>query len=699
MFHKELRKIPFLRLLIPLLAGILLQDAVNVNLYLIIPGIILSFLLLLLNHILPVVKRSGRNILFGILVFIFIFLAGMGIIRQEKITNQPGIVRLGRVTQIPQEKDKTYKLILTGLREKESAEWHPVRGKILLYIEKSPRLENISPGDLLVFYCPMEQIKEPANPMEFNFRRYCYIHGIFWIGFLSDLNWLQLGDYDKFHINGCAERMRMELLSLMDSYDLHHQSLVSSLLLGYREDLDKQQKEAFAGSGAMHILAVSGLHVGIIYGMLMFLIKPFFAGRSGLSFLLPVPCIWLYALLTGMTPSVTRAALMLSIFAMSRYLNRKTSLLNIIFFSAFLMILFNPVIINRVSFQLSFMAVTGIAFIFPGLYAYLKISNRLINKILELLCMSVSAQLFTLPLSLFHFHQFPHYFLVTNLLVIPLAAMLLYSGFIFFLFSFSRTISLFLAHILNVLAGIMQKVINIISSLPFSKTNNIGLDIYDVILIYLFIFSIIGFLRNRSWRVLFAGLFILLIITGKGFYKKVVQTKQKNFMICSVEGATVMNFINGYQNVVITSDTDKPCRDRIIYHLSTYWMYTDLDKPEFIDLYHSRLAGPDHPQIIRLERQQENLVFIQFFNTKIGILSGQPDFKKQVRKPLELDLLIINSSRRVDLMELMNYITPGIIIIDRKVPQWEAMRLETACVHLGIPYHTIYNMGYFMMEY
>jgi len=698
MFSEEIRKIPFLRILFPLISGIIVQERENICIYMILPGIILSFSLVLLVYIIQNVRRSGRDKIFGILVFIFLFLAGMGLMRKENITNEPESIRLGRVMDIPEKKDKTCQLILTGLWEKRPAGWHPLRGRILLYIEKSSKAKDVSPGDLVAFYCPLEQIEEPANPMEFDFRRYCYIHGIFWRGFLKESTWQLLEGNDHFHIKGCAERIRMDLLSLIDDYNFQYPNLISSLLLGYREQLDKQQKEAFAGSGAMHILAVSGLHVGIIYGMLIFLLIPFSRKRSGLFHLLPVPFIWLYALLTGMTPSVSRAALMLSFYALSRYINRKTNLSNIIFVSALIMIFFDPKIIYSVSFQLSFMAVTGIAFVFPGMYAYLKTPNQLINKVTGLLCLSVSAQLFTIPLSLYYFHRFPHYFLITNLFVIPLAVLILYSGCMFLIFSFFKPVALFFAHILNLLSGLLQKVTNIISSLPFSESNNIGLSISDVVLLYLFIFSVIACIRYHSARLLLTGLFMLLIITVKGFCEKAVQAKQKNFMVCSVEGATVLNLIDGFQNIVITSDTSQSCRERIFYHLNTYWINSGLNEAEFYDLCQSRPDQHDQFCIIRPEKLKNKLVLIQFFKMKIGILSGQPEFNRNVRKKLQLDLLIINASRNIDLLELMDYVEPEIIIIDQNVTEWETKKLETICVELNIPYHTVYDMGYFMMN-
>lgn len=691
-------KIPFLRILIPLLTGILIQEKVKADLYVILPGMILFFLMLVFHHNLGKGININRNIIFGLLVFGVLFLAGMGLLQKNMITAEPEMVRVGRVAIIPQEKEKTYKIILDRIWEKGQTDWHPVSGRILLYIEKSIRMESVKPGDLLVFKCPLEQIDSPPNPMEFDFRRYCSVHGISWRGYLNDQKWKQLEGRKKINLFFVAERIRMKLLGYIDDHDLHHKELVASLLLGYREDLNEQQKHEFTQSGAMHILAVSGLHVGIIYGILVFFIKPFFRKRPGLSLFITVPCIWSYALLTGLTPSVSRASLMLSLYIMSRIIKRKSSLINILFFSAFLMILFNPLIIFRVSFQLSFMAVAGIGIVFYELYARLKTSNWLINKIMGLMCLSFSAQLFTFPLSLYYFHQFPLYFLITNICVIPLAALILYSGWMFFLFSFFQPLSLFFAGILDTLVGTLQRLTSMISSFPYSTTNGIGVDTFDVIIIYVALIALIGFILKRSVILFFIALSMITIIAGKNCFEKINRHDQKKFLICSVEGATVLNFINGYENIVMTNDTGRINREKIRYHINSYWISTGVNEPEFIDLnnYSSDLIS--HPSIIRPVRGNKNLIFIQFFGAKIGVLSSQPEFNGYYQRPLKLDLLIINASRTVDLVELLQYIKPGMIIIDRQVPHWLLVRLESECVKLHIPYHTIYSMGYYMME-
>ena len=401
MFNSELIKIPFLRILLPLLAGILVQDKVKAELYIILPGILMFYILILFQHNLVRGIQRKNSIIFGLLVFGVLFLSGMGLRPVNITTSEPEKTRLGRVALIPLEKEKTYKILLDRLWEQEQTGWSCIKGRVLLYIEKSIRMDSLMPGDLIVFNCRLDQLPSPANPMEFDYRRYCSIHGIFWRAYLNDKKWKKLEDRSKIQINYCAERIRMMLLKLIDKYDFHHRDLVASLLLGYRENLSKQQKIEFMHSGAMHILAVSGLHVGIIYSILIFLIKPFFRNKPGISISIVVACIWFYAMLTGLTPSVTRASLMLSLYMVSRIIKRKSSLINILLLSAFLMILFNPVIVYRVSFQLSFMAVAGISIIYQELYAFLRTNNRLVNKLLELTCLSFAAQLFTFPLSLY----------------------------------------------------------------------------------------------------------------------------------------------------------------------------------------------------------------------------------------------------------------------------------------------------------
>ncbi len=698
MLYPEIIKIPFLRILIPLLTGIVIQEKVKVEIYYILPGLTLFFFLLLLYHYLGRDVNIFRNRLFGLLVFVVICLAGMGLLQEQTITAGPEKIRLGSVALIPQEKEKTYKLVLDRVWERGETGWHPVRGRILLYIAKSMQVESVKPGDLLVFYCPLDEIDLPANPMEFNFRRYCTIHGIFWRGYLDDKKWKQLNSKGKNHFFFSAERIRMKLLGLLDNHDIHHKDLVASLLLGYRENLDEQQRFEFTQSGAMHILAVSGLHVGIIYGLLVFILKPFFCRRPGLSFFITVPCIWFYAVLTGLAPSVSRASLMLSLYIMSHIIKRKSGLINIVFFSAFLMILFNPQVIYSVSFQLSFMAVTGIGIVFQELYAFLRTGNWLIDKILGLTCLSFSAQLFTFPLSVYYFHQFPHYFLVTNLFAIPLTALILYSGCMFFLFSFVPSLSGLFAGILDTLSGILQRLTGMISSLPYSATHGIGIDTYDVILIYIALISLIGFIRKRSAGIFFILLSVITIMTGKNCCEKIIQHNRKKFLICSVEGSTVLNFIDGYQNIVMTDDTGRINREKINDHINSCWIDAGVNEPEFIDLNGYASNMHDHSFIISPGRNHKNPIFIQFAGAKIGVLSEQPAFTGHLQIPLKLDLLIINASRPVDLDELIKYIRPGIIIIDHQVPQWLVSKLESECIRLHIPYHTIRTMGYYLVE-
>ncbi|KPK87218.1 MAG: hypothetical protein AMS27_03130 [Bacteroides sp. SM23_62_1] len=698
MIYFDFKKIPFLRILLPLLIGVLIQKKADVDLHIILPGMIMLFLFIVLYQ--KYWKRKGyrRESIFGIPVSMLLLLGGMALLKDNTIAGEPERIRLGTVALIPVEKGKTYKLILDRLWERRPSGWCPQDGRIILYIEKSIRLDHVEPGDRLVFNCPLKQIDLPANPMEFDYRRYCEIHGVYWIGYLDNKNWKQLKGNAKIQTVFIPERIRMKLLKFIDGYNLQNSELATSLLLGYRENLEEQQKLEFTASGAMHILAVSGLHVGIIYGILMFIFKPCFRKKPESSFFIITPCIWTYAFLTGLTPSVTRASLMLSLYMVSRIMKRKSSLIHIVFFSAFLMILINPHIVFRVSFQLSFMAITGISVLFQDLYAFLKTGNWLINKVIGLTCISFSAQLFTVPLSLYYFHQFPHYFLFTNLLVIPLAAMILYSGCMFFLFSFLPPVSSFFAVILDILTGALQSITKLISSLPYSSTANIGVDIFDIILLYIILISLIVFFHKKSAPAMFIALLITATIVGKFCYEKILQQKQNKVLICSIEGTTVLNFIDGDLNFVATDDTSWINRERINYHIKPYWIHSGLKEPVFISLSGYSTGPVDQSGTIRTWARQEDLIFIQFFNTRIGVLSHHPLFNGHNHRPLKLDLLLINSSGYVDLSEVILYIQPERIIIDRRVPYWLSAKLESQCDKLNIPYHTVLSAGCYLME-
>jgi len=248
---------------------------------------------------------------------------------------------------------------------------------------------------------------------------------------------------------------------------------ISALTLGYRGDLSKELKKQFSAAGAMHVLAVSGLHTGILMSVLLGLVtcfglcKPLYEEHTKrvLLGLIVSMALVAFAVLTGLTPSVVRSVAMCSIFLLAWMCHRTSQMLNVLFASAFFILLFHPLDLYSVSFQLSYAAVFAIALFAPGW-------NRILpkNYFLGILGMSLAAQIGTMPISLYYFGQISNYFLLTNCIVLPLAWLMMVLGLITLTLGWFTPLGQLLAWLLNGLTWCMNETVGWIESLPYATT-------------------------------------------------------------------------------------------------------------------------------------------------------------------------------------------------------------------------------------
>jgi len=696
--ENKFQKIPFLRLLLPLLAGILIQESIQADEITVLLLLTVFSLILLVILILNIPGKWRWNGVFGILVYGVLCLCGMELTEIPYPCTRPENFRLGCIMLIPEEKEKTFKIVLGKIKEKKPEGWCSVDGKVLVYVKKDSSISFLEPGDLMIFHSSLQVIEGPANPMEFDFSKYCQSFGIFWKTYLERGQWKKLNEKPDLFSFSAGEWIRMQMIRLIRKKNLRYESLINSLLLGYREGISDTQQKYFAASGAMHILAVSGMHVAIIYGALVFIGGIFFRKKSGYIQLLPLTVVWLYATITGMTPSVSRAAIMISLYVVSRFINRETGTVNIILVSGFFMILADPSVIHQVSFLLSYAAVTGIAVIFQGLYRRMKTGYWLPDQIISITCLSISAQLFTFPLSIFYFHQFPNYFLITNLFAVPLSGIILIAGLIFFVFSFSAPISTFFAVILDKLTWVLDSLTGIMGGLPFSSTANISIDVYGVIMIYLTILFLVLYFRTRRALNMHLALICTVLICGGTCWHKIRQSENKEIIVLSVPENTVINLVSGSVNLVVSADTSLNARSQISAHSVNYWCSHGLKEPEYILLQYNNAVKLEDKGLFLTGYDNADLILIQFCDARVGVLMNRFESGRSGEGPLNIDLLIIDSKYPVKIRELVTEIIPLVVVINRNVPSWVAEDIYNECIQSGVPCHNIYRSGYFKLE-
>lgn len=281
-------------------------------------------------------------------------------------------------------------------------------------------------------------------------------------------------------------------------------ALAKALILGEKSELPDELREAYASAGAMHVLAVSGLHVGIVYLILFYLLKPLreYPRRRWIFLLISMSGIWFYATLTGLSPSVSRAALMFSMFSIGQIMVRSANSWNVVFFTAFALLISDTRMLFSPGFQLSFSAVIGILMCYRPMRKWWLPRHRLVAYFYDIVLVSIAATLFTTPLAIYYFGQFPIYFLLTNLFVIPAAFILLSFGLVFLVAAHFEIWTIWVAGFYKTMLWALNQAIYFIHHLPGS-TVPVGAALHDVLLGYLLIVAMIGFLRHwheRAWR-------------------------------------------------------------------------------------------------------------------------------------------------------------------------------------------------------
>ncbi len=548
------QKIPFIRITSLFLIGILLSHFLKIELHLaaIFITILISMSILLWrNGNFTSIKAQN------FLISITIIFSGLFYPTVKPQNNHPNFNQkeyfLAEVCQKPAPKAKTYQTIL-----KIQNTIHPKPERVIAYISKARFDSTISIGDQLILLAKPQRIKNMGNPFEFDYQAMMQRKEIWFSVYLSTGTYLKTG-HKVFRISYLAERLRDKLISKLAATSLKNQELavVEALTLGYRSELDPETIDYFASTGAMHVLAVSGLHVGLIYFILGFLLSGIKRTKTG-QIIFPavmIICLWIYALITGFSPSVQRATVMFTFIILGSILRRPVNIFNTLTASALVLILIDPEVILEVGFQLSYLAVFGIVLVQPVFSGLVKIENRILRFLWTLFTVSVAAQLATFPLGLFYFNQFPNYFWLSNFFVIPGATIIIWLTFAFFIATPIPFFSALIAKLLNLTTGLMLEVLKMVSELPYAVNEGIFIKKPEVFIIYGILISILIFGFSKRKLGLFAAMFLIICVQASHLTTKYQLLNQKKvFAYNSPE--LLIHLINGRTNYLITNDSD-----------------------------------------------------------------------------------------------------------------------------------------------
>jgi competence protein ComEC len=394
----------------------------------------------------------------------------------------------------------------------ENEKWKDTGIKSLLYLE-GKKVTSLSQNDFILTITKFHPIANKNNPGEFNAINFWKTKGITHIGYLKEVDILEIKRFQDNWIDKQLAKLRNKLSQVLkNELNGSNLAIAQALILGDKSLLDQETRNSFGATGAMHVLAVSGLHIGIITQLLLYLFQfssKLITRRNAVF--ITVLLLWIYALLTGFSPSVVRAVFMFSVLILAQETGGNYAPINVLFFTAFILLLFNPYVIYDIGFQLSYLAMLGIYTLYKPIAAWYITKNKILNYLWQGSAIGFAAQAMTVPLTLYYFHQFPNYFALTNLGIMGISTVAMGFGMGIFILHYIPFIGKIASFILATSLWLMLRFLQWVEHLPGSVEYGFNVPLYLVPFLMLAIFLIIVTDRTSTKWKLSSGLFIGLL--------------------------------------------------------------------------------------------------------------------------------------------------------------------------------------------
>lgn len=686
---------PLVRLLPPFVLGIVAAMAFGGEKH-IFPTwlvILLPLIFLMLLSYVAFFNQYRRRFWFGIIASFALLISGWQITvnasaeAELKIGKEKGKILVGKLIATPKFLPKKVVAEVRVTYTQTTFGWESAQGNVLLSLPPNKKSLLLERGDLIAFTPRIKELKSNINPEQFDYAQYLRQRLIRGQGFLRSHDWvlLEKGETGIWH---WVKNIRDYGISkLNNTLEAEEAAVAGALIFGYKNNLNSDIQQVFSTAGAMHVLAVSGLHVGIVFLVCNFLLG--FIRRLGYNWLFTIITlliIWSYALVTGLSPSVMRAATMFSFVVVGQNLNRHTNIYNSIAASAFLLLLINPYLIAEVGFQLSYIAVIGIVWLQPKINAWYHSRWKLANKIWSLTAVSIAAQTATFPLSLLYFNLFPNYFLLSNLVVIPAAFVILISGLAFVGLAEIPLLGEWLGKLLQAEVWLLNSFVSFVESLPGSASSWVITSL-EACVIYIIVIQVVKWLSAPT-GVKFITLLVFFLVFCFSFTTRLQHINtQRELIVYHIPYESAFNFISQKDNLLISSLDPKNDAKIIEYHLKPHWRKIGLKGEKFLST--SALHG---------EYRQENLYakqnYFQFYTLRVAFVNQDMDFFPDILPP-KVDVLIVSGWPRIKAEKLLTLFRPKYVVTDGACSPYYEKSLQSAAQNKSLHLHAVREKGFF----
>lgn len=625
-------------------------------------------------------KSLGQKLHFGILTYsIFIFVGALTQSLHNKRFSETHYVNKFNseknyfICATLTEKLKSSEINQRYIAEVTSIDSAKTNGKILFNIKKDSLDQKLEIGSNLLYYGEIYAHRTPHNPNQFDYGKYLQNKSIYG-QIYADASDLKVNSRLDKTIWYYASAFRNRIIKNLEKSGFAKDELnvVVALILGQQQDISPEILKDYQLAGAVHILSVSGLHVGCIMIAIGYLLKPLPKTKFGelLKLFIIITFLWLFALIAGFSPAVTRSVVMFTFIAVGEYSNRKTNIMHTLVASMLFILMFQPSFIFDVGFQLSYCALFFIIWLKPIFDKIWTPENKIARDFWGILSVSFAAQIGAFPLSVYYFHQFPGLFFVTNLLVLPLLGVILALGVFVMLWAYITTVPYYLAKLLEHSIWFLNKIINWVASFESFIFQDISFNWQMLVTCYLIIFAFAVWIMNPDFKKLSLALLTLIVFQITYFGTEYLNERQEEFIVFNAKRSTIISERKGENIVLYASDSVTEATMNFAIKPYLVGNFASISKIESVP----------------------NLNY--FDRNKILILDSLGVFPDNANP----DILILTQSPKINLERIVAKSKPKMIVADASNFKTYAMRWKETCAKEKIPFHSTVEKGFYRLS-
>lgn len=682
-----------LKLLLPFIAGIFLRHFTTSSLLLIFGIIGSAVLLFAVFVVLPMHYKYALQWLKTLAInALFIGFGALTTYCYDGSTAGNNVVKLYQqqpiivTIQAPLvNKPKSYKALVSIDAVYTNNGWQQVSGNALLYLKKDSTALALKYGSQIVVTKALSPISNLGNPGGFNYQAYCNFQHIYYQAFIGNKQYQVLASSNVQPFRQWLFSIRDNVLATLRTYihTANELAVAEALLIGYRDDLDRDLVQSYSNTGVVHIIAISGLHLGMIYGMLNIFFS-WFKRYHATRIIKPITIIlvlWLFTLIAGAAPSILRSAIMFTCIVLGDAMGKRSNIYNTLALSAFVILVINPYSLWDVGFQLSYSAVLSIIIFYKYILQWLYFKNKLLKWFWALNAVTLSAQILTIPIIVYHFHQLPTLFFITNLVAVPVSGLILYAELLLLLTTWFAPLAKGIAWFTEHLLAWMNDFITRVDALPFSVWNGLQIQLPQVLLLYVSIIAAAVWLLKRTTKALLACLCFTCVFFGWRYWDVMGKHQQHKLIVYNVPQHTAIDVIDG-RDYKFVGDTA-------------------LRQVGFLRNFHLQPSRVLH-RIAEVDSLCATTITSNIItaNGKTIIVIDKP-LPKHLYLPQKItaDVVILSHNPKMYFSKLAQLFNCKQYVFDASNPTWKINYWKKDADSLGLQYYVVAERGAFEMDF